>query len=387
MRRSVKRNVLPYAIGLLLALLPLDFAGAEQPAAKVPPADVLFAVYPAQPAAQAFVAVVVQAIRYKLTERGLAAVTADDTKDPARLDAQARKPGIPIVLRCGISVSDTRLLAISLEWHDLKGRGAPVRQDKSGPLDLDLDSVILQALDSLMGAVSPRVDELVAARAAAAPAIHAPAGPAAGTETAAEQGGEQAGGTGEAAAAIHPPGAKAEGQPAAPPGLAVAPAPAGRPYFVLDAAVAPFVPVGAASLYFPIGVLPSVDARLVFPTSSGRIALGLHAAAMYFSATGTIDSAQDVFVPVGIDVRYEIGSGAPFLFFAHVSGGPALIVIATAAQGTLTDVSAYFKSGIGATFMFNPRFGLSFAVDYEIYFEMPYLIMGFAPWMAVSFKL
>ena len=76
MRGSVKKNVLPLAIGLCLAFLPLLPAHADQQPAKTPPADVLFAVYPAQPAAQAFVPVVVQAIRYRLTERGLLPATA-----------------------------------------------------------------------------------------------------------------------------------------------------------------------------------------------------------------------------------------------------------------------------------------------------------------------
>jgi hypothetical protein len=387
MRRSVTRNVLPCAIGLLLALLPLPFARAEQPAAKVPPADVLFAVYPAQQAAQAFVPVVMQAIRYKLTDRGLVTAAADDTRDPGRLDAQARKPGIPIVLSCGISASDTRLLAISLEWRDLQRSSPPVRQDKSGPLDLNLDAVILQALDSLVGAVSPRVDELVAARAAAARVAQAQVGPAEGTGPAPGQGGQPAGGTGGGVTPALPPAGGAEGQPVGPAPAVVTPAAAERPYFALDTGVAPFVPVGAASLYFPIGVLPSVDARFVFPTASGRFAVGLHAAAVYFTATGIGDSAQNLLVPIGLDLRYEIGNGAPFLLFAHLSGGPAMLVIAASAQGTLTDLTAYFKSGLGATFMFNPRLGLSIAADFEIYFEMPYLIMGFAPWMAVSFRL
>jgi len=368
MRGSVKKNVLPLAFGLFLAFLPLLPAHADQQPAKTPPADVLFAVYPAQPAAQAFVPVVVQAIRYRLTERGLLTATAEDTRDPSKLDAQARKPGIPIVLSCGISASNTRLLAISLEWRDLQRSSPPVRQDRSGPLDLNLDSVILQALDSLIGAVSPRVDELVAARAAAARVAPAPAG-----------------GAGGAASAL-PPAGGTEGQPGTPAAVVV-PATAGRPYFALDIGAAPFVPIGAASLYFPVGILPSIAARVVIPTSSGRLAIGLYGAAIYFMATGIGDSAQNLLVPAGLDIRYEIGSGAPFLLFAHLSGGPAMLMIATASQGTLTDITAYFKSGIGATLMFSPHVGLSIAADYEIYFEMPYLIMGFAPWLAMSFKL
>jgi hypothetical protein len=386
MRSGVKRDVLLLATGIFLALLPLQLGHADQAAGKIPPADVLFAVFPAQSAAQAFVPVVVQAIRYKLTERGLVVLSADDAKDPAQINTQARKEGVPIVLSCGISASDTRLLAISLEWRDLQKPSPPVRKDNSGPLDITLDSVILQALDSLIGEVSQRVDELVAARATAASTSAAAAGPAAGTGTTTATGGQPAGGTGTAAAPALPPAGGAAGQ-TPPSAVTGPPAVAGRPYFALDTGVAPFVPVGVASQYFPVGVLPVVGARIVFPTPSGRIAFGLYAAAIYFMAEGNIDTSQNLLVPVGVDVRYEIGNGAPFLLFTHLSGGPAMLVIASSSQGTLTDLTAYFKAGLGATFMFNPRLGLSFAADYEVYFEMPYLIMGFTPWVAMSFKL
>ena len=374
----MKRDVLLPAVVILLSIVPLQLRGADQASAKPLPPDVLFAVYPAQSAAQAFVPVVLQAVKYKLADRGLAALSADDAKDPSQLTAQARKAGTPIVLSCGISASDTRLLAISLEWRDLQKPSTPVHQDRSGPMDLTLDSVILETLDSLMTTVSKRVDELVAARTAAA-ATAGPATPAAGTGTAAPPTG------GPGAAPALPPAGPATGTPAAP--AVTPPAVAERPFFTLDASVAPFVPVGAASLYFPIGVLPSIEARFVLPVAGGRIGLGAYVGAAYFMAVGTIDSAQDFLIPFGGDVRYEIGNGAPLLLFVHLAGGPAILVIATATQGTLTDFTAFFTSGIGGTFMFSPRFGLSFAVDYEIYFEMPYLIMGFAPWVAASFKL
>ena len=388
MRSGVKRYVLLSAISTLLALLPLPLAHADQTAGKALPPDVLFAVYPAQPAAEEFLPVVVDAIRYKLTVRGLAAGVADGAKDSGQLIAQARKTATPIVLSCGISASDSQL-AISLEWRDLQKPSTPVRLESAGPLDLTLDSVILKLLDSLIGSVAPRIDQLVAARAAAMRAAAAQQGPATapGNSPTTAPGGQTAGGTAAAPSTTLPPAEVVPVQPAPPPAVPAQPAAVERPYFVLDTGVAPFVPVGAASLYFPVGILPSVDARMVFPTSSGRFAVGLHIATVYFQAAGTADSSQDFLVPVGADVRYEIGNGAPFLLFAHLSGGLAMLVIATASQGTLVDFPAYFRSGIGASFMFTPGIGLSFAVDYEIYFEMPYLIMGFTPSVAVSLKL
>ena len=311
---------------------------------------------------------------------GSSSPPAVGAKDAADLNLQAKKGGVPIVLSCGISASDTQL-AVSLEWRDLQKPSPPTRVDRAGPLDLTLDSVILKVIDSLIGSVSPRADELIAARAAAARAAGAAAAPPRRTrrygrhDSRGHQADPPARG-GHARSARRLRRRWPHNRP-----------PSGGRTFAMDYGVAPFVPVGAASLYFPIGVLPSIDARMVFPTSSGRFALGLHAAAVYFQAVGSIDTAQDLLVPVGVDVRYEIGSGAPLLFFAHFSGGPALLFMATASQGTFNDLTAYFQSGIGASFMFSPRLGLSVMVDYEVYFEVPYLIMGFVPSVALSWKL
>jgi hypothetical protein len=228
---------------------------------------------------------------------------------------------------------------------------------------LTLDSVILDALDSLMGSVTKRVDELAAARAT--------------------RGAAGAGGAAPVSAGA-PTGGETPGQPVSPPASPVA---VEHPYFALDPGIGPFVPVAAASAYFPIGGFLSVDARYVIPTSSGKIAVGVSAAAIYFMAVGTIATAQDFLIPLGADVRYEIGNGAPILMFAHLSAGPALLVMATGSGGMLTDLTGYLRTGIGATYMFTPRVGLSFVVDYEIYFEMPYLIMGLTPQVAVSVKL
>ena len=88
----------------------------------------------------------------------------------------------------------------------------------------------------------------------------------------------------------------------------------------LSPSFAPFLPVGPASSYFSFGLFPALLVNLQFVTSGGRFAVGLCAGMNFFSATGPTDSASSFLVPLGVDVRYEIGSGAPFLAFAHVAG-------------------------------------------------------------------
>ena len=124
-----------------------------------------------------------------------------------------------------------------------------------------------------------------------------------------------------------------------------------------------------------------------FSTPAGSFSVGVYTAMVIFTATGLIDTASSYLIPVGPDLRYEAGNGRPILVFAHLCGGPAFLLMNTGAQGTLFDITEFLKSGLGATFMISPRVGLSVAADYEIYFEMPYLIIGFSPTAMVSVLL
>ena len=98
----------------------------------------------------------------------------------------------------------------------------------------------------------------------------------------------------------------------------------------------------------------------------------------YFAATGTLASSDNYLIPMGLDLRYEIGAGGLRPYF-HLVGGPALLVMVTSTQGTLVDVLPFLKTGIGLEVDIGPRFGVSALVDYDVYFEMPYLLTGFSP--------
>jgi hypothetical protein len=73
--------------------------------------------------------------------------------------------------------------------------------------------------------------------------------------------------------------------------------------------------------------------------------------------------------------------------FAHLAGGPALLVLNTATQGTTTGFTGFLKSGFGMGYMFGAKFGLELTVDYEVYFELPYMIMGISSTFQASIQL
>ena len=340
----------------VLFLIPTPSSRGDSGSPQELPPDVMVATYPLLPDTESFDTVIADAVRYRLMSRGLAVSFQPGTPSAADLEALAREAGAVITLSCTYSVVGSQM-SISLQWRDLQKKTPLVVREERGPLDLMLDSVIFKALDDLLGSVQERVKQLASLREAALEA--------------------QA----KAAPAIE--------EPARPPAEVVA-APSVVPTrmnYSLSSSFASFIPIGPASYYFSVGFSPSLLASLRFITSVGRFAVGLFAGVNFFSATGPSDSASSFLIPLGPDVRYEIGDGTPWLAFAHVSGGPVMLVLKTGSQGTLTDFTGFVKSGVGVSFMFTPGFGVSLAADYEVYFEMPYLIMGFSPSVMATFIL
>lgn len=345
----------------ILLLIPAAASRGDSDVQQEPPPDIIVVTYPLQSDIESFFGpVIADVVRYRLINRGLAVSFQPGAPSAADLEARARKAGAAIVLSCSYSVIGSQM-SISLQWRDIQRKAPPVVRDEKGPLDLMLDSVILKALDDLLSSVQERVSQLAGLREAASRAQ-------AKTPPAKDEG-AGAGRPDETVAAKTPP--------------AVAPS---RMNFALSSGFASFLPIGPASHYFSVGLFPSLLASLEFTTPAGRFAVGLYTGVNFFSAAGPVDSARSFLIPLGPDVRYEIGDRAPLLAFAHVSGGPALLILNSGSQGTLSDFTAFLKSGIGISFMFTPRLGVSFIADYEIYFEMPYLIMGFSPTLMVSFK-
>jgi hypothetical protein len=319
------------------------------------PPDVVVATYPLLPDTESFAPVIADAVRYRLMSRGLGVSFLPGRPSAAGLEARAQEAGAAITLSCSYSVVGSQM-AISLQWCDIQKKTPFIVREEKGPLDLMLDSVILKALDDLLSSVQERVKQLAALREAALQA--------------------QAKAQSAEAGAMH-----AEAAPAR------AAAEPSSMHYSLSPSFASFIPIGPASYYFSLGLFPSLLASLRFTTPAGRFAVGLYAGVNFFSAKGPSDSASSFLVPLGPDLRYEIGDGTPLLAFAHVSGGPVLLVLNTGSQGTLTDFTAFVKSGIGLSFMFTPGLGVSLVADYEVYFEMPYLIMGFSPTVMVTFIL
>lgn len=349
---------------------------ADPPDALHP--DVLVIVHPLEKAGEVFRQVVTDAARYTLETRGLDVALpersfskAPPAGDPAE---QARQLKAAAALDCVYSI-DEREIVVTVAWFDAASGARAGYAERRGAVDLQLDRVVIDVVSSVLATVDGQVRQLKAAREAALAAMAARAAPEPAAPPrevplpAATEDGTQSG-------AI-PGTQETSGAEARPPSSM---------QMLLSVSLAPFIATGAASYYFTLGFFPSILASLVFTTPSGRIGVGLSAGMNYFSATGPSDTSDNFMIPIGVDLRYEFARPR-FRFFLHLAGGPAVLLILTGSSQFFVNVRPFIRSGIGAEIPLSPRLGISLNADYEIYFEMPYLLMGFVPAVSMTLRL
>ncbi len=319
--------------------------------------DVLVLINPLEQSREEFRALLADAAGYKLGSLGLVArVVSASLSEAVAPQPKALASGASAALVCRYKVQGQEL-AVTLAWYDAHAGAAAAGAWAKGRLDLNLDGVILKAFDEVLDKVRDRVTALAARHAnaplepvAVSPGLTLPAGSGAVQSRDVRQ------------------------PPAATPRR-----------LLLSTAFAPFLPTGAAFSYFRLGYLPSLLASFSLDTPVGPLGLGAYVGLNYFTSKGTEISADNFVVPLGVDLRYEL-HGAFLRPFFHVSGGPAVLVMVTGAEQTAVDVLPFLKSGIGFEVDVVPWLGISALVDYDVYFEMPYLVTGFSPSLGMVWR-
>ena len=381
------------AAGFLLAargLLPAEASAPSAPAAWVQ-------VLAADREGEAFRPVVEEALRYRLERQGLSVRLRGSPAgvSPAGLSPAsatsllegASRAGADFALECRYSGSGSRL-AISLDWYDVPPGLLLAAVDRKGRVDLELDSIILDALDELLARVRERIDERIAASGfrPASPGRAAPAGVpgTAGPAQTRPDSGSPAEGPASGLPAAGP-----LPQTGTLPGEVVPPA-AGRyegARLLLAPTLAPFVAVGAASYYFPVGFQSTLQVDFLPRGARGRLGLGGLAGVTVFQAQGVTEESLGFLVPLGVSLRYSLELGERWGLLFHLGAGPALLAMGTESQGALAKVLPFVRSGVGAELALGRRVSLGLEAAYEVYFETPYLIMGFAPGLCFSWRM
>jgi hypothetical protein len=281
-------------------------------------------------------ALIVDAITVEMEARDIDAVSSNDgfTEESEVFSiAEGRK--------ADFAVSGTYMLAggsveVHLRWFDLQEKKVFPDASLSASLDLRFDSAVSGFIGQMLDEHQERLVSL--------PALPPPA---------------------------LPPPASSPQEPA--PASKRAPT---STRLLVSGGFAPFLPAGAASYYFGLGYLPSLLVSLLVPTPVGPVGIGIYAGVDYFAAVGLVDTSDNYLIHFGVDFRYELDAGL-FRPFFHLVGGPSILVMVTGSQGTLTDLMPFLKSGIG----------LSALIDYDVYFETPYFLMGFSPSLNMAVRL
>ena len=334
--------------------------GPFLPAADLQPlatkAEVVVLISPLQKQGEVFRQLIADAAQYKLGSLGVRSevvtATAEQADNPLPKDSGARA-----ALICKYAVKDGSM-DMTMEWYDAGSNISSQVVRASGQLDLKLDNVILGALDQILSTVHDKIQAI--------PGYHAP----------------DANLTTQRNLTSTGPGFTVITQPAA-----AAQVPSSSAHRLLfSGGFAPFLPTGAAAYYFSLGYLPSLLASVFIDTPVGPLGLGFYAAVDYFTAVGAQDYANTYLLPLGVDVRYELGNASLRPFF-HLTGGPAIMFMVTGGQGTITSVLPFLKSGIGLRFAMTQTLGVGLLADYDVYFAMPYLLMGFSPSVNMELRL
>jgi len=376
-------------------------------------------VLAADPDAEALRPVVEDAVRYRLEGLGLAvrlrgsptaAVRPGRTPAPAAsILESAGRGGAEFALECRYSGSGSRM-SLQLSWYEVSTRLMTAAVDRKGRVDLVLDSLILDALDELLDRVRGRIEERVAAYgprvrpAPAGAAGSATVGPVAGSP------GTSAGLPGPAGPAeprpdagtgpgIGPPGPGSV--PGTEPGVGPSVGPAVVPgteppssagryagaRLQITPSVAPFLAVGAASYYFPIGYQSILQIGFLPAGAGARLGLGALLGVTAFQAQGASETSLGFLLPVGLSVRYSMELGGRWGLLFHLGGGAAVLVMGTDSLGALAKMLPYVRSGFGLELALGRSLGLGLEASYEVFFESPYLIMGFTPGLCLSWRL
>ena len=402
----MRRSVLFRTALVLLALSGAELGAQEGGGAQL--SEVLVAVTAAPGAEEAFRPVIADAVQYKLRPYDLQVIVRKNLPGGplgAELEDQA---GAEFLLECRYSRVGSQM-DLSLDWRDRRSGTRLAAAQRRGRVDLALDALILEALDELLtqlgGRIGERPVQATPVRAASEPlpvpaaqaAPAAPIGPAARAapatpiEPAAQA--TPAAPTGPVVAALPVlkpgPGDAPSPMPAVPAGKPVSRAEpaASAARFALSPAVAPFLPLGAARYFFPLGIQSLVRGDFLFLAGRGSMGLGLLLGATAFAAQGSMERSLNFLLPLGVSLSYALQLGSRWNLLFQLGAGPALLVMSLESQEPLVKPLAYVRSGLGAELALTRRLGLALAAAYEVYFEEPYLIMGFAPTLSLCWRM
>jgi hypothetical protein len=157
--------------------------------------------------------------------------------------------------------------------------------------------------------------------------------------------------------------------------------------FGISSGVAPMITTGPAADYTKLGLLATFAVDLRFRAGAGALEAGILSGACWLSATGVVSTADILIVPIGVDLRYLLNSGAFPGVILHASGGPALMSVNASYLGDQTKIVPYVLGGLTLDLPFDPSLGLTVEASYVAFLESSLVIMAFAPEVSLYVRL
>jgi hypothetical protein len=341
-----------------------------------------------------FQSIIAQSIRWNLERKNIGVIEkdtsfygADGIADPFQLLDTTDRSAADYVLLSEYA-NRGRDLEVHMVWYD-PGTGERLEEvTRRGRKDLVLDKMIREVVRELLAAVEPSLAELPLRELPAEQSLFQPV--SAGTVSRGASPADPA--NGHAPQQLPSAGGNTPRPDLPSPGGGIEKGttveePQAVKHFEIALGCAPFVTTGAASEYFKIGLLPSMSLSYLIQGQLMRLGLGLYTGVNLFTAVGAVTSADNYIIPLGLNLRYEIGSERyPCVQFG-LSGGPALFLMNSTANGMLTGLTFYGRGTLGVRLPLGRTFGVTIEVGYDVYWEQPSPIMGFSPSVVTTIRL
>lgn len=340
-----------------------------------------------------FQSIIAQSIRWNLERKNLGVIARQTPSyaenaitDPFQLLDTADRSTADYVLLSEYA-NRGQELEIHMVWYDPQSGERLQEVTRRGRKDLVLDKMIREVVSDLLAAVEPTLEDLPMRELPAEQSLFRPL--SVGTVS----GGASSANSANGHAPQNLPSADGSSPRPAPPtedgsGQTSSTATEGpAKHFEIALGCAPFVTTGVASEYFKLGVLPSLSISYLIQGQLMRLGLGVYGGVNIFTAAGSVASAENLIIPMGLNLRYEIGNERyPCVQFG-ISSGPALFLMDSTVNGTLTGLTFYGRGTLGVRLPLGRTFGVTIEAGYDVYWEQPSPIMGFSPSVLTSIRL
>lgn len=158
------------------------------------------------------------------------------------------------------------------------------------------------------------------------------------------------------------------------------------PSIYLLTGVSPFFPVGASGSYFGLGIRPVINLLFAIPLTTGELGVGFMVEGNRMASEGTLSRGATNLVSAAPEIRYQSADSGTLSVFVRLAAGASFLYFVSDSGEKLQGVIPYTSTGIGAGFLFSKRFGIVADTGFAIYFEGGDPIMGFAPALQAQWR-